>query len=308
MWLFPLIAEVASEYYLKALKPVVDKQLIAGSRRWILGKAGDTMNQFDQEIWRNFVLEIEGNLQELESNLLLFGQESHNASLLNECFRNMQSIKGAADHMGLEQMVTLARSMENLFYRSRQDNLVFTEDVINLIFSGLDRLRKLVQEAGEKNAESSSVSDNIEDQNAILFDSGSEKVDSDAHEPITGHDSELPDKQARNAIKATEEAITPLFLKEVSGPLANVPDWPEEEWLSASQDAIKKLRVSAKYMNYGEVVAALDEWEERLVEALSTSYGSNSFDPGPLKQIWLRLVDLLPGLVGDDKMTEPGKS
>ncbi|MEA1868027.1 MAG: hypothetical protein U9N19_08015 [Thermodesulfobacteriota bacterium] len=78
--------------------------------------------------------------------------------------------------------------------------------------------------------------------------------------------------------------------------------------MSASQDAIKSLRACAKYMDYGEVAAVLDEWEERLVEALSTNYGGNSFDPGPLRQIWLRLVDLLPELVGDDKMTEPEKS
>ena len=266
------------------------------------------MNQFDQEIWQNFVVEVEGNLQELESNLLLFGQESHNFSLLNECFRNMHSIKGAADHVGLEQIATLAHNTENLFDKVRQGNLVFTEDVINLVFSRLDRLQKLVKEVAEKNAASSNVSDNVEDQNAILFDSRSEKVDSDTREATPGHDSGLPDRQARNAIKARDGAITPLFSKKVSEPLANVPDWPEEEWLSASQDAIKSLRAFAKYMNYGEVVAALDEWEERLVEALSTSYGSNSFDPGPLRQIWLRLVDLLPGLVGDDKMTETGNS
>ena len=266
------------------------------------------MNQFDQEILQNFVVEVEGNIQELESNLLLLGQESHNSSFLDECFRNMQSIKGAADHVGLEQIATLAHSMENLFDKVRQGSLVFTEDVISLVFSRLDRLQKLVQEVAEKNAALSSVLDNVEDQNAILFDSRSEKVDSDTREATPGHDSGLPDRQARNAIKARDGAITPLFSKKVSEPLANVPDWPEEEWLSASQDAIKSLRAFAKYMNYGEVVAALDEWEERLVEALSTSYGSNSFDPGPLKQIWLRLVDLLPGLVGDDKMVEPEKS
>ena len=267
------------------------------------------MNQFDQEILQNFVVEVEGNLQELESNLLLFGQESHNSSLLNECFRNMQSIKGAANHVGLEQIATLAHSMENLFDKVRRGSLVFTEDVINLVFSRLDRLQKLVQEVAEKNTASSSVSDNVEDQNAILFNSRSEKVDSDACETTPGHDSGLPDRQARNAIKVTEGAITPLFSKEVTEPLANVPDWPEEEWLSASQDAIKSLRAFAKYMDYGEVAAALDEWEERLVEALSTSYGTNSFDPGPLRQIWLRLVDMLPWLVGDDdEMTETGNS
>ncbi|PXF57704.1 MAG: hypothetical protein C4B58_08925 [Deltaproteobacteria bacterium] len=266
------------------------------------------MNQFDQENLQNFVVEVEGNLQELESNLLLFGQESHNSSLLNECFRNMQSIRGAADHVGLEQIATLAHNMENLFDKVRQGSLVFAEDVINLVFSRLDQLQKLVQEVAEKNAESSSVSDNIEDQNDVLFDSRSEKVDSDALEATTGHDSGLPDRQAWNIIKALEETITPLFLKEVSEPLANVPDWPEEKWLSACQDAIKNLRACAKYMDYGEVAAVLDEWEERLVEALSTSHGGNSFDPGPLRQIWLRLVDLLPGLVGDDKMTESGKS
>jgi hypothetical protein len=36
-----------------------------------------------------------------------------------------------------------------------------------------------------------------------------------------------------------------------------------------------------EYIDYGEVVPVLDEWEDRLVEALSTSYDSNSFDPGP---------------------------
>jgi hypothetical protein len=63
-----------------------------------------------------------------------------------------------------------------------------------------------------------------------------------------------------------------------------------------------------EYIDYGEVVIVLDEWDERLVEALSTSYDSSSFNPGPLRQIWLRLVDLLPGLVPDDKMAETGKS
>ena len=285
------------------------------------------MSQLDQEIWQNFVLEFEGNLQELESNLLVFGQESHNASFLNECFRNIESIKGAADHMGLEQTATLAHSMENLFDKLRQGSLVFTEDVINLIFSGLDQLRKLVQEAAEKDAESSSLSDNVKDPDTILFDSRSEKVDFDAREATLNRDSGLQGRQARNAIKAMEGAIIPLFSKEsdkvnkfaevleedreiyeifldfakgVSEPLANVPDWPEEEWLSASQDAVERLRAYANYMDYSEIVAVLDEWEERLVEALSTSYNSNSFDPGPLRQIWLRLVDLLPGLVPDD--------
>ena len=38
-----------------------------------------------------------------------------------------------------------------------------------------------------------------------------------------------------------------------------------------------------EYIDYGEVVAVLDEWGERLVEALSTSYDSNSFDPANLR-------------------------
>lgn len=264
------------------------------------------MSQFDQEVWQNFVLEVEGNLQELESNLLLSGQESNNASLFDACFRNMQSIKDAAGYMGLEQTATLAHSIENLFDKVRQGSLVFTEDVINLIFLKVDRLRKLVKEAAKENCEAT-----------------------------LSHDSGPQDRQTRNAIKAMEGTVSTLFpkkpvkgnkfaevleedreiykifldfAKEISGPLANVPDRPDEEWLSASQDAIKRLRASANYMDYGEVVAVLDEWDERLVEALSTSYDSSSFNPGPLRQIWLRLTDLLPGLVPDDKMAETGKS
>ena len=293
------------------------------------------MSQFNQEVWQNFVVEVEGDLQELESNLLLLGQKSSNESLFDACFRNMQSIKDAAGYMGLEQTATFAHSMENLFDKVRQGNLVFTEDVINLIFLEVDRLRKLVQEAAKENAESNNVSDNVEDLHAILFDSRSEKFDSDAREATLSHDPRLQDRQIRNATKAMEGAVSTLFpkepveenefaevpeedreiykifldfAKEISEPLANVPDRPDEEWLSASQDAIKRLRASANYMDYGEVVAALDEWGERLVEALSTSYDSSSFNPGPLRQIWLRLIDLLPGLVPDDKMAKTGKS
>ena len=38
-----------------------------------------------------------------------------------------------------------------------------------------------------------------------------------------------------------------------------------------------------EYIDYGEVGAVLDEWGERLVEALSTSYDNNSFDPANLR-------------------------
>ena len=377
------------------------------------------MSQFDQEMWQDFVVEAEENLRELEPNLLLLEQDSGNRSLLNDCFRNMHSIKGAAGYMGLESIATLTHSMESLFDKIRQGNLVLTGDAVNLIFSGVDRLRKLVLEVAERKAESSSVSDIVEDLDAILSAQEPERAGPDGHEAGSGREQELPDSHAHDVSQDEDQELFSIFAeemqslynqlerlcemspvevqtvnnmlkdmervthyvgmenlldrlhsissgfkergetgdisseemrglikdvssilkkeigpffhcepvdherqaegheedrelyeiflnfaKEMSEPLAEVPDSPDEEWLSACQETIERLRVSAHYMDYSEVVAVLDEWGERLVEALSRDEASGGFDPAPLRQLWLNLLDLLPELARDDEKTE----
>lgn len=396
------------------------------------------MSQFDQEMWQDFVVEAEENLQELEPNLLQLEQDPGNRSLLNDCFRNMHSIKGSAAYMGFERISSLAHCMESFFDRVRQGTMELDAAAHGVAFEGVDRLRQLVQEVAECQCESSDVGDLLDRLNAagqpvarsvpgiqkegdiqrddIESDAGDHNVRYEGQQaegtsgPIAEDANEGPEdrkllniyenemrslwgrmeavlkahpvdntavlsvlKDIERAIyyvgleplveelarvrtmieegtdsedetsgnkdlvggvrQALLSALEPMagplegelhlsqrelavrgpdaeedgelyeiflqFVGELSQPLAQVPDEPDEEWMTACQDAIQRLKCSAHYMDYNEVVNLLDEWGERLAENLSRTQEGVPFAADALRVLWQRLLQLLPGLKFD---------
>ncbi len=371
------------------------------------------MSNMDQEFWQDFVVEAEENIQELEPNLLLLEEDPSNASLINDCFRNMHSIKGAANYMGLKNIATLAHRMETLFGKVRDGELKIDENVMNVLLDGIDRVKLLVKEVAEAHKETSSIDDILASIEAILsgesvqadspaVDDFSESAvvpedfqletdDDDAelmaifveemareleqldelHEqaPVErevvadivrsmvrvinyiGRDellealekrtgelldgsgsSELMDAEELSELSVslkklfsghlgmefpetesgdreeeeqglvmgeTDQELYQIFLEfvqEEGRPLASIPDHPDSEWLEACRKAIERLSASANYMDYQDVVALFEEWNERLVEALSTVTEQKPFDGEPLRRLWARFCAMLPGL------------
>jgi two-component system chemotaxis sensor kinase CheA len=365
------------------------------------------MNQFDQEMWQDFVVESQENLQELEPNLLLLEQRPDDIPLLNDCFRNMHSVKGTAGYMGLTGMSTLAHSMENVFDKVRKAELSLGEESINLMFAGVDRLKTLLQEVAEEHAESTDVSDLLRDIETVL--GSGEKTET--HDPSatgssetppteddeellgiyaeemknlfcqlqkltqydtvgtqtivsilsdmervtnyvgvdelldkvrdmskeilnSGNDTEVPAQTVKSLTEKLHSLIEPFigslgqdessdgdthrqsveddqelfeifitFVKEQAPSLATIPADPSEEWLSEAQVAAERIKASAHYMDYDDVVALMDEWSERVTEALSKKGKGQGFDPGPLHEIWTGLTNLLPGVKGADEIS-----
>ncbi|NDY41778.1 chemotaxis protein CheA [Dissulfurirhabdus thermomarina] len=365
------------------------------------------MSEVDQEMLQDFVIEAEENLGEIEPNLLQLEQDPGNMDLLNACFRNMHSVKGAAGYMGFQKISTLAHRMENLFDRVRQGEMSLGEQAMGAVFQGVDRLRSLVSEVAEQQQETGEIEDMLalldaameaaaapappaggpapeaaggagpapdfeeeegDDQELLAiyaeeiqsqlkrFDGalGQDPVDAklaasaieemqrathyvgleevlEGLEKAAGRVAELgeggdaaawasvreevqaalapvaeflqaagaPEEKPELPVAEEDRELYEIFLefvKELAPPLANVPDEPDEEWLTTCKDVIGRLRSSAHYMDYREVVALLDEWEERMAEALSRVSEHAPFDAGYLRELWARFVDLLPGL------------
>ncbi len=368
------------------------------------------MSAIDQEMWQDFVVEAEENMQELEPNLLLLEQDPENTSLLNDCFRNMHSIKGAANYMGLVNTATLAHRMESLFDHVRQGKVSLDENAMNVLFDGLDRVKQLVKEVAENREEKSQIDDivsqiediiegrvqaeaeDVDDASAqgvqsmddaaaanepdddaellaifteelrsrvkqlekldapveagvikkIVADmvrvtnyigieellSGLERVSQGLADTHSGDDSlvEKPEltellseintllarylgvefsadepAQAEDYVLAGEEdeELYRIFLEFVQAegaPLANIPEKPDAEWLEACRSAVEKLAASAHYMDYQDVVALFEEWNERLVESLSSVGEDKPFNGEPLRRLWARFCTMLPGL------------
>ncbi len=355
------------------------------------------MAEFDKDMWQDFVQEVQENLEEFEPNLLLLEQQPEDGSILNDCFRNMHSIKGAANYMGFSSMGELAHKVENLMDMARQGQTLLDQSAFDVIFKVIDFFRRLLDDIEKNQKETVDVSPLLKELEAIA--NGQEKTpksSEDEHEkriettdeedkelltifhdemstlyrqlsslcsnkPVTsdvlmpiiqdmervtnymGHelllgdikevaeeisekenqeltdakidaflegirdalekriglkieDSKTSNVQTGTAIFEEDKELYEIFLdffKEVGSPLFQIPDEFDQEWVDKCQSAIDKLKTSANYMDYMEVVRIFEEWEERLAELLSNS---TSYDQALFRILLDQLSGVLPGL------------
>lgn len=369
----------------------------------------------DKEMLKEFVAEVEDNLHELESNLLVLEHDPTNRSLLDACFRNTHTIKGSSGYMGFTSMAKLAHAMEDMFDRVRRGEAAITEPGMALIFQGVDALKTLLNELNARGEEmtdfsglnaqfeafgrqptemsmeaSSTLASNVDasektqvmeqrfdvvsesDEDEELFSiykdelkgllwqlstllqndiaPGSEvlRIISDIErmtnyvgiddllnglQKLRNEVAELGDAISRSDLEKiyrdlldlfrpligemedilmqTPESL-PAFLEEddqelygifldfvaeKSVPFARMPDVADEAWISECQASIEAIRSSAHYMDYMDVVALMDEWMERLTEALTACHSGTCLVTTPLQNLWERLQQMLPGLM-----------
>jgi len=106
------------------------------------------MIDFDEGLVKEFVLEskehidvIEKSLLELENNF-----ESPNSELINQLFRAVHSMKGAAGFFGFKNLTNLSHKMETLMQKIRDNELKFTEVMFEPLFTGIDYLKQMLND------------------------------------------------------------------------------------------------------------------------------------------------------------------
>ncbi len=142
-------------------------------------------------------------------------------------------------------------------------------------------------------------SDHFEEDEFVSVVSRTRQVLEEVTGPLPPEGSSFGQSVEMQEISEEDQELFQIFLdfaKETAVPLAMVPDEFDRAWVISCQKAIEKLKSSANYMDYEKLVAFLQEWEERLAEVLSAGAKKAAFDPTPLKQMWEKLVELLPGL------------
>ncbi len=110
-------------------------------------EAGFTLNlEADAELLREFATESAEHLQNIENGVLVLEDNPADADTLNSIFRAFHSFKGCAGFLNLTTIKDLAHELESLLGEAREQRLVITSPIINLILEGADLLRKFVQE------------------------------------------------------------------------------------------------------------------------------------------------------------------
>jgi two-component system chemotaxis sensor kinase CheA len=104
------------------------------------------MEDLDPELVAEFKTEAEEHLAQVEPALL--EMESCDAArrqeLVNQIFRAVHSVKGAAGFFNLDRIQSLAHAMENLLMRVRDGQLAFAASMTDPLLRGLDKLQSML--------------------------------------------------------------------------------------------------------------------------------------------------------------------
>ncbi len=105
-----------------------------------------------REIFNEFVVEAEENLQKVEENLLELEKDPKNEELLNATFRAMHTLKGGAGFLGLQAIVEVAHAAEDVLGKLRSGELTLTPEINDAILRAVDFIRSAIQryDAGEE--------------------------------------------------------------------------------------------------------------------------------------------------------------
>ncbi len=105
------------------------------------------------ELLGEFVVEANEHLADIENQFLSIEESGADVDvdLINEVFRGIHSIKGAAGFMGLTKVNDLSHSLENLLNMMRNDELTPTSPMIDTMLQAADALQDLINDVENSN-------------------------------------------------------------------------------------------------------------------------------------------------------------
>lgn len=137
----------------QSMDPALDTSRLSTPSSILVGCWKAKMSNEDAELLKEFAVESQEHLSDIENQLLTLESQGDNmdVSLVNTVFRAIHSIKGAAGFMGLDTLGGLAHRAEEVLNRLRNKELRPTSVVINTLLKAADRLKDLIDEIETSN-------------------------------------------------------------------------------------------------------------------------------------------------------------
>ncbi|MEO1496845.1 MAG: hybrid sensor histidine kinase/response regulator [Planctomycetota bacterium] len=107
----------------------------------------------DTELLADFVVESNEHLADIENQFLAIEEMAPqiDADLVNEVFRAIHSIKGAAGFLGLRTVNDLSHHLENVLNMMRNDELAPSSPIVDEMLKGADKLKGLIEDVESSN-------------------------------------------------------------------------------------------------------------------------------------------------------------
>lgn len=96
------------------------------------------------EIISEFVTEAEETLDRIDPLFVELENRGYDKDMLNEIFRGMHTLKGAAGFLGFQQIVDVAHRAESIMKRLRDNGIAPSRGLMDIILTSVDMLRVLI--------------------------------------------------------------------------------------------------------------------------------------------------------------------
>jgi two-component system chemotaxis sensor kinase CheA len=130
------------------------------------------MGSQDQELLLMFIEESREHLQQLETDLLSLEANPEDQELINRIFRAVHSLKGSSGFFGLKTITKLSHAMENVMSRVRDGEIKVTQQLVDVILAGGDKLNSMVDDV--EHCDDVDITDELKILDELLQDTGSQ--------------------------------------------------------------------------------------------------------------------------------------
>lgn len=108
-----------------------------------------------------FIEESKEHLQSLNTLFLKLEKEPEDINIVKEIFRSAHTLKGMSAALGYEDLTNLTHVMENVFDKIRNEKLVVTTDILDVLFSVLDDLEAMIGSIANNGDGKRNVTENL---------------------------------------------------------------------------------------------------------------------------------------------------
>ncbi|HHT9108563.1 MAG TPA: chemotaxis protein CheA [Candidatus Wunengus sp. YC63] len=121
----------------------------------------------DVEIVKEFLVESGDHLDDVESKILQLEENPEDVDIINSIFRPIHSMKGSAGFLGMKDIGKVSHELETLLDEARKAKLKVTPEIIEILYEGIDILKKL-RETVEKKTNNKDAAIDVIDYQPLL--------------------------------------------------------------------------------------------------------------------------------------------
>lgn len=162
------------------------------------------------EIINEFIVEAEEILEQLDPLFVELEQKGQDPEIINEIFRGMHTLKGAAGFLGFQNVVDVAHKAETILKKVREGEIHISPEITDAILKATDTLRLLISHIKAKEEVLENIQPVLELLDKTLEKSSSEQLKEDA-QPETEQKPEEPlSEEPETKIPKAEDTVTQI--------------------------------------------------------------------------------------------------